>query len=198
MSASKPNLYLAFHLHTLSDCSSFNNSKGFSGFDDSVVQNFRSEKLRDLAQISKRRDPENKRFHPSHLKDYAKDLPKDKGNQVAFPWLIGEWKHAGANGDERSKVIWQAANGCAVTLTLLAKLASQHPRVRIPHDIRPVFAITSVGSEASLWVAFVQDVGLNGALSFVSNRIPCSKTAKTIHRKCIGFGMVTSQNSSML
>lgn len=99
-------------------------------------------------------------FNPGPCIDFSIDgnpQPEDMKNFSCFPWLIGEWKHAGEIPTP-TRGHCQAANAAAVALSIMASVAAKGKERPDVNDIWPVFAITSTGHRAKVWIAYISKV----------------------------------------
>lgn len=128
--------------------------------DDPIVNNFSYSTLTDIAEYIDRPNPSSFTFFPAwSVKSLKQDQKRDPSNKSStigcFPWLICEHKHFEVPAEDVKYSIFQAANGCAVALAIFARLARRgHPKLII-NDVRPVFAVSSKGQEAKIWVAYI-------------------------------------------
>ncbi|MCJ1326878.1 hypothetical protein MMC10_003544 [Thelotrema lepadinum] len=160
LSAPKVDAYLCFHAH-------FENSEkdGGSLYKDDYVENFSRDRLVTLQRkcekiIHGSNGQEidwNFEFTPSPNKSFY--TAKDNRDLTCFPWATCEIKHQGhINTPEETFLFCQAANGAAVSLTLLANAAAAGVEEPLIHEIRPVIAFTFTGPIARVWVAYIWDI----------------------------------------
>ena len=201
LSAPKVDAYLCFHAH-------FENSEkdGGSLYKDDYVENFSRDRLVTLQRkcekiIHGSNGQEidwNFEFTPSPNKSFY--TAKDNRDLTCFPWATCEIKHQGhINTPEETFLFCQAANGAAVSLTLLANAAAAGVEEPLIHEIRPVIAFTFTGPIARVWVAYIWDIedlcykhvrALETNIKPVFTDIAC--------RECVAYGKEVSQMLSII
>ena len=157
--------------------------------DDQTLKNLSLEQLHSLATFFASRRG-HRAFHASPYRDYSKS-PKESQNPpgskelTCFPWLLHESMPQSALGtSDVEHGYCQAANDAAVCLTLLANLAARGRENPITEEIRPVVAITSVGSVTKVWIAYVGNVKVD-SYEFVSCSLhldSCELIDQKMHR----------------
>ena len=169
LTAPKPDLFCAFNAH-LENPSRSPSAIDFG--DDEMIRNFSFAHLEKLANHFLV-DGLERGFHPGPVLNFTRNKNKIQENikqYTCFPWLVGEWKHAGkSNTQSEQHMQRQAANCAAAALAILANLAVKGQRRPDIKEIRPVVAITSVGAEVRAWVAYVDKVDIT-KYEFVCHR----------------------------
>lgn len=100
-------------------------------FKDKGIRYFTQESLKQMS----RKYPDEFVYQPVKSMEYG-----------AFPWMVVELKKE--FGDE-SECLRQAANACHTSLVLCERLAAPAAR-----DASPIVALTSIGPEAKLFIAY--------------------------------------------
>ena len=152
ISAPKADAFLSFHAHER------NMSDGGSLRQDDYIQNFSQTRLIELYEKSERMNRQendwNCSFTPSPSRSFY--TAANNKDRICFPWAICEIKHQGhINNSEEQFLFCQAANGAAVSLTLLANAAAAGFKEPPIHEIRPVVVFTFTGPVTRVWLAYV-------------------------------------------
>ncbi len=83
----------------------------------------------------------------------------DKKHRVCFPWVVVEVKHERVSPDEEKKCYLQAANAASTCLSMHEQLCKHSPVEPYEAHIPPVVALTFIGPEVKLWIAYTDRDG---------------------------------------
>ena len=77
---------------------------------------------------------------------------------MCYPWLIVEHKKHERKADE---CYCQAANGASAALTMMQILSKYAPNKADDGHVPPIVALTTVGAEVRIWIAYVSNGGVH-------------------------------------
>lgn len=174
LSAPKPDMYLSFHAYQ-------NGKEGGVLSGDEYIHNFSLTELNRIYESNirvtkliakKKRKEKTKGYDQKNSSSQYLRLPynftpspcrelfRARGTKdlTCFPWAVCEWKHHDVDKRSQERCYYQAANGAAVSLTLLANAAAAMPSSLEIHDIRPVVCFTFIGAQARVWIAYISRI----------------------------------------